>query len=409
MIDQQIIQKIYELSSPREESDFLRNILGKHQYDVINGKIQVVLFGAGSLGERLCNGLMLSNIPIAAFCDNTFENIKSECIGHPVISVDELKKKHLGNTIVIPATIANKQKIKNHLIKIGFQNEKIHNPTIDPLLYYSNAIKLHWPAADLEEHATQLQNAYELFCDQKSKDLFVNRIALLAGAFDYESFKRFIQVFGDFISKRSPNLFSNPRYDENHFYFFSEFFPLKNQEVFANVGALIGDCAIEFVKACKQKGYQYKEIINFEPDPDNFKKLSANMNHIANVKCLPYGLWSSKARLRFSNPNQSIVGTPGWLDKNGSMEVEVDSLDQLLPDSKISFIKMDVEGAEIEALRGAANTIKKNTPKLAISVYHNRNDIFEIPLFIHQIHPGYKFYLRHHSTTFSETVLFAIQ
>jgi FkbM family methyltransferase len=402
------IQDIMQQTKSYHEADFLQNILGKHYRDVIRGGIPVVLFGAGSLGMRLCNGLKINNIHIASFCDNNPETVGNQYAGHPVISVEELKKDHLGSLVVISASQPYVHQIKDQLARLGFQNDMIHTPQIDPLIYYSNTVKLHWPAADLEENATQLQNTYDLFCDQKSKDLFVHRMALLAGAFDYESFKRFINVFGDFISKRSPNLFSDPRYDENHFYFFSGFFPLKNHEVFANVGALIGDCAIEFVNVCKQKGYQYKEIINFEPDPDNFIKLSANMNHIANVKCLPYGLWSSKARLRFSNPNQSIVGTPGCLDKNGSMEVDVDSLDQLLPDSEISFIKMDVEGAEIEALRGAAKTIKKNTPKLAISVYHNRNDIFEIPLLIHQIHPGYKFYLRHHSTTFSETVLFAV-
>jgi FkbM family methyltransferase len=408
-MNQQVIYRIRELSRPCEGADFLPNILGKHYRDVISGNIQVVLFGAGHLGERLCKGLRLNNIRIAFFCDNNPENVNSQCAGHSVISVEKLKQEHPGSLFVIPASLPNVKQLKDQLSRLGFSLDKIHTPPIDALLYYSNTVKLHWPAADLEEHATQLQNTYDLFFDQKSKDLFVHRLALLAGAIDYNSFKQFIQVFGDFISNRSPNLFSNPRYDENYFYFFSEFFPLRNHEVFANVGALIGDCAIEFVNACKQKGYQYKEIINFEPDPDNFNKLSANMNHITNVRCLPYGLWSNKARLRFSNPNQSIVGTPGCLDKNGSMEVEVNSLDQLLPNSEISFIKMDVEGAEIEALRGAAKTIKENTPKLAISVYHNRNDIFEIPLLIHQIHPGYKFYLRHHSTTFSETVLFAIQ
>jgi FkbM family methyltransferase len=403
-----VVNRICELARPCEGADFLPNILGKQYCDVINGNIPVVLFGAGHVGERLCKGLRLNNISIATFCDKNPEHINCQYAGHSVISVEKLKQDQPGSLIVIPASLPNVKQIKDQLVRLGFPNDMIHTPLLDPLLYYSNAIKLHWPAADIKEHGTQLQNAYDLLHDQKSKDLFINRMALLAGAFDYESFKQFVQVFGDLISKRNPNLFSNPRYDENHFYFFSEFFPLKNREVFANVGALIGDCAFEFVNACKQKGYQYKEIINFEPDPNNFIKLSSNMNYVANVTCLPYGLWSSKARLRFSNPNQSIVGTPGCLDKNGSMEVEVNSLDQLFPDSEISFIKMDVEGAEIEALRGAANTIIKNTPKLAISVYHNRNDIFEIPLLIHQIHPGYKFYLRHHSTTFSETVLFAV-
>jgi FkbM family methyltransferase len=407
-MNQQIIYRIRELSRRYEGADFLPNILGKHYRDVINGNIPVVLFGPGHIGERLCKGLMLNNIRIASFCDNNPENVNSQCAGHSVIPVEKLKQVHPESLIVILASLPNVKQIKDQLSRIGFSNDRIHTAQLDTLLYYSNAIKLHWSAADLEEHATQLNQAYDLFFDQKSKDLFVNRMALLAGAIDYSAFKQFIQVFGDFISSRSPNLFLNPRYDENHFYFFSEFFPLKNNEVFTNVGALIGDCAIEFIKACKQKGYQYKEIINFEPDPDNFNKLLANMSHIAKVKCIPYGLWSSKDRLRFSNPNQSCVGTPGCLDKNGSLEVEVDSLDHMLPDAEITFIKMDVEGAEIEALRGAADTIKKNTPKLAISVYHKRNDIFEIPLLIYQIHPGYKFYLRHHSTTFSETVLFAV-
>ena len=322
--------------------------------------------------------------------------------------MEKLKRDYKGSLIVISVSASFVQQIKNQLFRLGFEIDKIHIPPLDSVLYYSNVVKLHWSENELNLFATQLQNAYDLFHDQKSKDLFVQRIALLTGGIDYESFKKFIDVFGDFISKRSPKLFSNPRYDENYYYFSSVFFPIKMDEVFANVGALVGDCAIEFVKACNKKKLPYKQIINFEPDPDNFKKLCTNLKPFAKVKCLPYGLWSSKARLRFSNPNQSIVGTPGWLDKTGSMEVEVDSLDHLLPDAEISFIKMDVEGAEIEALKGAANCIKKNKPKLAISVYHERNDIFEIPLLIHRIYPGYKFYLRHHSTTFSETVLFAV-
>jgi FkbM family methyltransferase len=403
-----VVNEINNSKTTSKASDFLTNLFGKHHQDVVSGKIPIVLFGAGSLGIRLCNGLKINNIRIASFCDNNSKIVGGQCAGSPVISIEELKKDYIGSLIVISASQPHVQQIKNQLERLGFPNDMIRTPPLDPLLYYSNAVKLYWSSDDLEKKSLQLQNAYDLLYDQKSKDLFVHRLALLAGAFDYESFKRFIQDFGDLISKRNPNLFSNPRYDENHFYFFSEFFPLKNNEVFANVGALIGDCAIEFVNASKQKGYQYEEIINFEPDPDNFLKLSENMSHIANVRCFPYGLWSSKARLRFSNPNQSIAGTPGWLDTNGSLEVEVDSLDHLLPNAEISFIKMDVEGAETEALRGAANTIQKNTPKIAVSVYHNRDDIFEIPILINQIHPGYKFYLRHHSTTFSETVLFAV-
>ncbi len=112
--------------------------------------------------------------------------------------------------------------------------------------------------------------------------------------------------------------------------------------------------------------------------------------------------------MRFTSPNPSSAGAVGYLSAKGNVEVDLVSLDELLPDTEITFVKMDVEGAEMEALRGAAETIRRNVPKLAISVYHKRNDIFDVPLFIHRLHPRYKFYLRHHSTTFSETVLFAV-
>lgn len=88
--------------------------------------------------------------------------------------------------------------------------------------------------------------------------------------------------------------------------------------------------------------------------------------------------------------------------------MQVTSIDEHFPDDEITFIKMDIEGAEIEAIRGAENVIRRCKPKLAISVYHKRNDMFEIPLLLHQMYPGYKFYLRQFSKALSETVLFAL-
>lgn len=74
----------------------------------------------------------------------------------------------------------------------------------------------------------------------------------------------------------------------------------------------------------------------------------------------------------------------------------------------MTFIKMDIEGAELEALHGCRDTIIKYRPKLAICVYHKPEDIIEIPSYIHEIVPEYKLYLRHHSKDLSETVLYAL-
>ncbi len=74
---------------------------------------------------------------------------------------------------------------------------------------------------------------------------------------------------------------------------------------------------------------------------------------------------------------------------------------------RITFIKMDIEGAEIEALKGAEQTIQTQKPKLAICIYHRDSHLYEIPLMIKKMVPEYRFWIRHHSDTASETVVCA--
>jgi len=79
-----------------------------------------------------------------------------------------------------------------------------------------------------------------------------------------------------------------------------------------------------------------------------------------------------------------------------------------LKDENITFIKMDIEGAELNALKGAANIIARLRPKLAISVYHRPNHMIDIPLYLKSLIPDYKLYLRHYSIYPQETILYAI-
>ena len=83
-------------------------------------------------------------------------------------------------------------------------------------------------------------------------------------------------------------------------------------------------------------------------------------------------------------------------------------IDDVVGKDNVTFIKMDIEGSELEALRGASKTIQEHSPKLAISVYHKPEDIIDIPLFISEINSGYKFYLRHYTNWSVDTVLYAI-
>lgn len=185
-------------------------------------------------------------------------------------------------------------------------------------------------------------------------------------------------------------------------YFPEDIIRLSDSEVFVDGGAYTGDTLLAFIRKAKNK---YIRCCAFEPDPENAAKLNAlaGRQRFREVKIIEKGLWSKAAALRFS-ASEGAAGSA--ISGTGNTSVEVDALDNAAPDA--TFIKLDVEGAELEALKGAAETIKRNRPKLAVCVYHKPGDLFEIPLFIKSLVPEYRFYLRQHQPVSCELVFYAV-
>ncbi|WP_051195121.1 FkbM family methyltransferase [Pseudobutyrivibrio ruminis] len=174
----------------------------------------------------------------------------------------------------------------------------------------------------------------------------------------------------------------------------------KEEEVFIDAGCYDGVTVQYFLKWCSSKDYK---IYSFEPDDENYKKICDKQ--CEKWEIINKGLWGSTRQLSFnSNSNSSRVSTNG----TGDTAVEVISLDDFIRDKKVTFIKMDIEGAEYEALLGAKRIIIEQKPKLAICVYHKPEDIIDIPQIILSFNQEYKLYLRHYWATPYETVLYAI-
>lgn len=148
----------------------------------------------------------------------------------------------------------------------------------------------------------------------------------------------------------------------------------------------------------------FKQIYSFEPEESKYKDYFEISSKYDNIQLLTCGLWSKRDVLRFNAVNDGSSG----VSENGIVEIPVISIDELLDGKPVTFIKMDIEGAELEALKGAQETIKKYKPKLAICVYHKPLDIVEIPLFLKQLVPEYKIYLRHYNISMYETVCYAV-
>ena len=113
-------------------------------------------------------------------------------------------------------------------------------------------------------------------------------------------------------------------------------------------------------------------------------------------------VYDNNSKLYFSSNSSSTK-----ISNDGDIEVDVIKLDDFFKAHEApTFIKMDIEGAELAALKGCAETISRYKPKLAICVYHKPEDIFEIPEYILSLNPDYKMYLRHYTNLVNETVLY---
>jgi len=187
-------------------------------------------------------------------------------------------------------------------------------------------------------------------------------------------------------------------------YFDLPCFKPREDELFIDAGGFDGISTIYFFKWLGDHKINGKSIL-FEPNPVLYNECKKNLKDCDNVKIVNKGLWHKNETLKFYKASYG-----SYVDSNGEEIIEVISLDEYLKDEKepVTFIKMDIEGAELNALKGAEQTIKKYKPRLAISIYHKLEDMWEIPNLLLEFVPDYKFYIRHYSLNFSETVLYAI-
>jgi FkbM family methyltransferase len=180
--------------------------------------------------------------------------------------------------------------------------------------------------------------------------------------------------------------------------------PIPN-EVFVDVGTFDGSTIASFLKFCQQ---EYAMIYGFDADRMNFKKCQERFGDIPNIELVNKALWNKNTKLYFTEAE----GDKSHISENGKTIVEAVTLDDFFSSGErgaVTFIKMDIEGAEMEALEGSKNTILQYKPRLALSIYHHTNHYWEIPLYVKQLVPEYRFYVRHyHFAAYYDTVLYAV-
>lgn len=220
-----------------------------------------------------------------------------------------------------------------------------------------------------ESHKDELLKVYSVLADETSKKVFQNVLNFkLSGKIDLlkEIETEKYEVFENVIK-------------------------LSEGEHYLDLGGYDGDTVEEFLKVT---GDSYASVTVLEPDPKNFRKLTnkASEKSWNDITLLNEGIWDSDTELSFDNR----AGRNSYLSEKGKVIVKVRSIDSVLKGKDVTFIKMDVEGAELRAIMGAKETLKTKKPKLAFSGYHRNEDLFSLPLALKEIEPDYRIYLRHH-------------
>jgi FkbM family methyltransferase len=175
-----------------------------------------------------------------------------------------------------------------------------------------------------------------------------------------------------------------------------------------DAGGCFGDTALAFAASITESGRVY----TFDPIPKHCaimrENLAMNPALAPRISVHELGLAATE-RL-----GQGISGAENTINPGATAfdaTISTTTIDKLVEDgtvSRVDFIKMDIEGSELDALRGAEQTIREYCPRLAISLYHRPEDFIAIPLWIDQLGCGYKFHLEHYSIHHEETVLYAI-
>ena len=319
--------------------------------------LPVLLYGMGNGADMIIEELEKLNIHFAdTFASDGF--VRGQLFhGKKVISLSQAEEKY-GEFIILTTFAVHDEKTLEFLKELS-KKHRLYSPTVP--IAGKGLFTLDYIAKNEE----RFDRAYSLLADEKSK-------------------KTFLDVLNFKVSGKPEYLFAC-RSEKDEVY--RNILKLSKKESIVDLGAYDGDTIREFLHFT---GGEYRRIFAFEPDEKNFKKLAKKTEGMSALSLFNLGAWNKKETLHF----EKKAGRSSHKSETG-VPINFDSVDNVITEP-VSFIKMDIEGAEKKALDGAKETIKKYKPKLYVCAYHRNEDFFALPEKILSLNPDYNIFLRHH-------------
>jgi FkbM family methyltransferase len=381
-----IAEELEQLLSESVESASRR---GRSTFDEIAAPFEgrLVLFGAGGLGRRTAAGLRKVGIEPLCFADNS-SNLRAQFVeGIKVYTPhDAVRQFGLETTYVIAAWNGSSpermwQK-RQQLASLGCRRIA----TAGQLFWKFPEVFLPFYPIDLPHklllRSAEVLTAFRALADEPSRREYVAQVRFRLNL-DFDS-----------MADLQPA-----------HYFAPDVYRLRDDEFLVDCGAFDGDTIQEFVRLTRGR---FTRVMAFEPDPVNWNRLEESL------AALPL-----KVRQRICAYRQCVsdqdgdiafqaTGTDLAASGRGSDRVQATTLDTALQSERPTIIKFDIEGAELQALRGGAKTFRRCRPILPVSTYHQQSHLWEVPLSILEIGPEYNLYLRPHGTEGWDLVCYAV-
>jgi FkbM family methyltransferase len=341
----------------------------------------LVVYGLGAVGEKIVDDLTAHGVQIDLILDRGRSGQTYR--GIPVSSLDQCADGRLAGR---PVMIG----LHNHYVDVNQLYGDLRSAGAGTVLTPANLRQLvpdtairpgYWLDLDFdyEAHEEDFGRLAGLLADERSRQVL-------------DAILRY-RASGDLAHCPEPSLADEytpldiPRYAG----------PLK----LIDCGAFTGVAIHKFLKA----GYDVESFVAFEPDPANFDKLAGRDFPVRRRLCLPLGTWSKTTQFKFAS--DSTMGS--CLSDEGNVTVQCVAVDDVVAGEEVNLVKLDVEGAEIETLRGMERLIRDQRPNLLLSVYHTPGHLYEIADLVHGWNLDYRFHMRVHEFNTFGIVLYCLR
>jgi FkbM family methyltransferase len=357
-----------------------------HGVDVIGQPDKpTLLLGCGHLGQTTRARLQSSGTEIAGFVDNDPRKWGGTCAGLPVMSL-QMAVERFGPNVPLVNCVYTGRSMEIDLKRRGYNilpYSTLAFSRPDVLIPHGSMDN----PAKLAAHRSKILEASALWSDDVSREEYLAQIRFRAT-----------------LDGPMP-----PFLDPATTYFPEDVVELKRDEVFVDCGAFDGDSIRSFLR---RSGGWFGGAVGIEADPENAGRLKSFVGGLPKayadrIRVVEAAVGAEEGTISFQvtgTAESTFVGST----QGRQVQVPCRPLDKILANDKPSYVKMDIEGAEPLALAGAADTIRKNSPVLAVCLYHDFAHLWEIPLQIRAISDGYEFYLRRYSDDVWEQVCYAV-